>query len=84
MSVLSFPMCSFQGTDILNTKSGIRLLSHTVSSTVPSAARVLTIVFGMGTGVPPARIDTRYPLSFQGFFPRALRFLYARLTLNAR
>ena len=40
--------------------SGIRLLSHTVASIVPSAARVLTIVFGMGTGVSPGRIDTRY------------------------
>ena len=38
--------------------SGIHLLSHTVSSIVPSADRVLTIVFGMGTGVSPGRIDT--------------------------
>ena len=37
---------------------GIHLLSHTVSSAVPSAAEVLTIVFGMGTGVSPKRIDT--------------------------
>ena len=44
-------------------KSGIHLLSHTVASTVPSAARALTIVFGMDTGVSPARIDTRYSLS---------------------
>ena len=35
------------------------LLSHTVSSAVPSAAEVLTIVFGMGTGVSPQRIATR-------------------------
>ena len=41
------------------TKSGTRLLSHTVSSIVPSAALVLTIVFGMGTGVSPGRIGTR-------------------------
>ena len=34
-------------------------LSHTVSSIVPSAVQVLTIVFGMGTGVSPARIATR-------------------------
>ena len=33
--------------------SGSHLLSHTVSSAVPSAAWVLTIVFGMGTGVSP-------------------------------
>ena len=38
--------------------SGIHLLSHTVSSIVPSADQVLTIVFGMGTGVSPGRIDT--------------------------
>ena len=40
-------------------KSGIHLLSHTVSSIVPSAAYVLTVVFGMGTGVSHKRIDTR-------------------------
>ena len=39
--------------------SGGRLLSHTVSSAVPSAARALTVVFGMGTGVSPGRIATR-------------------------
>ena len=38
-------------------KSGGHLLSHTVSSAVPSAAQVLTVVFGMGTGVSPERID---------------------------
>ena len=37
---------------------GSHLLSHAVSSIVPSAAQVLTIVFGMGTGVPPGRIAT--------------------------
>ena len=31
--------------------AGSHLLSHTVSSAVPSAAYVLTVVFGMGTGV---------------------------------
>ena len=40
-------------------KSGIHLLSRAVSSKVPSAACVLTIVFGMGTGVSHRRIDTR-------------------------
>ena len=40
-------------------KSGIHLLSHIVSNAVPSAAQVLTFVFGMGTGVPPERIATR-------------------------
>ena len=38
--------------------AGTRLPSRTVSSTVLSAAQVLTIVFGMGTGVTPARIGT--------------------------
>ena len=41
--------------------SGARLLSQTVSSSVPSAARGLTVVFGMGTGVPPGRIGTGNP-----------------------
>ena len=40
-------------------ESGIHLLSHAVSSIVPSAAYVLTVVFGMWTGVSPKRIDTR-------------------------
>ena len=35
------------------------MLSHTVSSAVPSADWVLTVVFGMGTGVSPNRIGTR-------------------------
>ena len=38
---------------------GGHLLSRTVSSEVPSAAWVLTIVFGMGTGVSHKRIDTK-------------------------
>ena len=37
---------------------GGHLLSHTVSSAVPSAVQVFTIVFGMGTGVTPKRIVT--------------------------
>ena len=48
--------------------SGSRLLSHAVSSIVPSAARIFTVVFGMGTGVPSARIATskiRCPLATQ-------------------
>ena len=48
-------ICSFQGTEI---GVGALLLSRAVSSQVPSAAQVLTIVFGMGTGVSPARIST--------------------------
>ena len=39
-------------------KFGSHLLSPTVTSAVPSAAWVLTIVFGMGTGVTPKRITT--------------------------
>ena len=39
--------------------SGTHLLSHTVSSIVSSAAQVLTVVFGMGTGVSPERLGTR-------------------------
>ena len=39
--------------------SGSRLLSHTVSSAVPSAVYGLTFVFGMGTGVSHRRIATR-------------------------
>ena len=40
-------------------ESGTHLLSHAVSSIVPSAAYVLTVVFGMGTGVSHKRIDTK-------------------------
>ena len=40
--------------------SGGHLLSHAVSSIVPSAVQVLTVVFGMGTGVSPARIAARF------------------------
>ena len=46
--------------------SGSRLLFHAVSSIVPSAARIFTVVFGMGTGVPSARIATRQ--IFQGSY----------------
>ena len=44
--------------------SGSHLLSHIVSNIVPSAAWVLTIVFGMGTGVSPKRIATRNSFGF--------------------
>ena len=44
---------------IFQMESGTHLLSHAVSSIVPSADQVLTVVFGMGTGVSPDRIDTR-------------------------
>ena len=45
-------------TSFLLKRFGSHLLSHTVSSAVPSAVWVLTIVFGMGTGVTPKRIAT--------------------------
>ena len=44
---------------ILFYKSGSHLLSHAVPGIVPSAAYVLTSVFGMWTGVSPKRITTR-------------------------
>ena len=44
--------------------SGSHLLSHTVTSIVSSAAFVLTIVFGMWTGVSQKRIATRSILSY--------------------
>ena len=44
--------------------AGSHLLSHTVSSAVPSAAYVLTVVFGMGTGVSHKRITTSKLLCF--------------------
>ena len=43
--------------------SGVHLLSHTVTSIVPSAACVLTVVFGMGTSVSHRRIGTGNPTS---------------------
>ena len=49
--------------------SGSRLLSHAVSSIVPSAARIFTVVFGMGTGVSSARIATRQIFQSIFFFP---------------
>ena len=39
--------------------SGALLFSRVVSNKVPSAVQGLTVVFGMGTGVSPARIDTK-------------------------
>ena len=38
---------------------GTHLSSHIVSNIVFSAAKVLTVVFGMGTGVSHGRIGTR-------------------------
>ena len=58
LSQLSYAPIVLLGTFLLFYKSGSHLLSHIVSNIVPSAAQVLTIVFGMGTGVSPERIAT--------------------------
>ena len=63
--------------------AGSHLLSHIVSNVVPSAARGLTVVFGMGTGVPLARIATgwvRCPLTAQQQ-PKPLVWVFAALAL---
>ncbi len=39
-------------------ESGAHLLSRAVTHQVSSAVQVLTVVFGMGTGVSPERIST--------------------------
>ena len=51
-------------TELRPHKSGSHLLSHTVTSIVSSAAFVLTIVFGMWTGVSQKRIATRSMMLF--------------------
>ena len=51
-----------------NIKSGSHLFSQAVASQVSSAACVLTVVFGMGTGVSHRRIATgNLPVSFHTF-----------------
>ena len=66
--------------------SGSHLLSHAVSSIVPSAAGGLTIVFGMdwnlcSTGVSPRRIATRYLFPSSGNAPASVfRSFYKRLS----
>ena len=62
--------------------SGSHLLSHTVSSAVPSAVWVLTIVFGMGTGVSPKRIVTRNFLLSTPLVPPSHSFGSALLHLT--
>ena len=67
-----FRICGFQGASMAfamhpffvnalgrSFNSGGRLLSRAVSSAVPSAVCVLTVVFGMGTGVSRIRIAAR-------------------------
>ena len=68
-------VCSFQGAEIC---VGALLLSRAVSSQVPSAAQVLPIVFGMGTGVSPARISTNNPC-YQS--PDCTKFRFPELLL---
>ena len=55
---ISFHLWSLVNPVLFFCRFGSHLLSHTVSSAVPSASQVLTIVFGMGTGVSPGRIAT--------------------------
>ena len=50
-------LCQLSHIGILD--SGDHLLSQAASHQVPSTAQVLTVVFGMGTGVSPERIITR-------------------------
>ena len=67
---------------IFQIESGTHLLSHAVSSIVPSAAQVLTIVFGMGTGVSPKRIATRNFLLSTPLVPPSHSFGSALLHLT--
>ena len=55
--------------------AGSRLSSRTVSSPVLSAAYVLTVVFGMGTGVAHKRITAG---NFQLYVTRPLRASHSR------
>ena len=50
---LSYKPVYMKALAFLSYKSGSHLSSHTVASIVLSAAIVLTVVFGMGTGVTP-------------------------------
>ena len=55
---ISLFLATHHCSSVIFLKFGSHLLSHAVTSIVPSAAWVLTIVFGMGTGVSPRRIAT--------------------------
>ena len=65
-------------------KSGTRLFFHTVSSIVPSAVQVLTVVFGMGTGVAPARIGTRLIYKFSQIYDTLTEMQPLLLSLERR
>ena len=60
VSFLTLPSGLYVSTlpDVFLKITGSHLLSRAVSSKVSSAAWVLTVVFGMGTGVSPKRIAT--------------------------
>ena len=58
-SICSLQGSFFSGSFLPEVWSGSHLFSHTVAGIVSSAAYVLTIVFGMGTGVSRKRIATR-------------------------
>ena len=58
-------------------KSGILLCSHIVTNVVFSAGHVLTVVFGMGTGVTHDRIDTGQ-IIFLMFFTVSCFTLYQK------
>ena len=62
--------------DNLYKKSGILLCSHIVTNVVFSADHVLTVVFGMGTGVTHDRIDTGQIILFLMFFNSLFCYLY--------
>ena len=60
-SYMRFSRCVFEEPCLLHFfNSGSHLPSRTVSSAVLSAGQVLTVVFGMGTGVTPDRIAARF------------------------
>ena len=62
--------------------SGSHLLSHIVSNIVSSAAQVLTIVFGMRTGVSPERIATGKLWALSEALSRLVRKLFFAACCN--
>ena len=63
-SICSLQGSFFSGSFLPEVWSGSHLFSHIVAGIVSSAAYVLTIVFGMGTGVSRKRIATRNLFGF--------------------
>ena len=68
--------------NLLN-ESGTHLLSHIVSNIVPSAAYVLTVVFGMGTGVSHKRIGTGIIANLSVSSPASAACLHTARLLSA-